>query len=138
MQAVALGTVAWIVWHETKRETAFAEATKYLWRLGWHDVLHQPRWLALLIGCALLYVLGSLLIAMRFAPRHAEAVLAVVLAFLVAVALAGCIAIAIGLVALLVHALGLDDALSSLNFDFSPGRRRRKTDDPNEASTPPA
>jgi hypothetical protein len=144
LQAVALGTVAWVVWHETKRETALNEATKYLWRLGWHDALHQPRWVALLIGCLLLYVLGSLLIAMRFAPRHAEAMLAVVLGFLVAVVAIGCVVIVVGLIALLLHAIGLDDAVSGLDFadvdptGFFARRRKRKADTASEGSTPPA
>jgi len=129
LQAAALGIAAWAVWHETKRETAAAEATKYLWRLGWHDALHHMPWLALMIACLLLYVVGALLFAMRFAPHHAGRVLAILITLLVGLAVLGAIVIVFALVAAALSALGLDapeDFFAGLNWWPDWGNRRSR------------
>lgn len=108
VQAVALGAAGWAVWHETRRETAAAEATKYLWRLGWHDALHHMPWVALMLGCLLLYIVGALLFAMRFAPHHAGRALGILIALLAGLAVFGVVMLFVAAIAAGLSAIGVD------------------------------
>jgi hypothetical protein len=60
VEVLAVGTIATIVWHDTRREaTLLDEATKYARRLGWHDAVHDRRFLPLVIAAALVYLGGG-------------------------------------------------------------------------------
>ena len=132
LEALAVATIAWVVWKEVKREDALGEVGKYAWRLGWHDALHDRRYLPLMIAAVVVYVIGSVLIAMRFVRSRVGLLVGVPIAALASAAIVGCLVL---IVALIAATEG--EILSGIGGGDGGGGGRRKKPAPGDISAPP-
>ena len=120
LELLGVATVALIVWHEVRREaTLLDEATKYAWRLGWHDTLHDRRFLPLVVLAVCVYLAGAVLIAMRWVHSRVGLFVGVPVAALVSAAVLGALVL---IIALLIATDG--SIADGIDLDWGSARRR--------------
>jgi hypothetical protein len=124
LEFAALGVIAGVMAHESRREDALGEITKYSLRLAWHDVIHRRSLVLLMVACALVYMAGATLIAKPFVSTRWRLFLLVPVAALASLAVFGVAAL---LVWILVASEGkiLDGADFGWDLSGDRGRKRR-------------
>lgn len=120
VQAAGLGGVTAFLWAKLRHQDIGGHITAATFRLVWHGEVHTRTGLAVLITGAVIYAVGSVLLARPYVSRPATLFIAVPAAAIVGMVVLGVLAL---VVALLISSLG--DLLAP-DFDFGDRRKRAR------------
>lgn len=120
LQAVGAVGVAAYVWLKVRHQNIGGHITAATIRLAWHGEVHTRQGLAILAAGAVIYAVGSVLMARPYVSRPATLFVAVPVAAVAGVLVLGALAF---IVALLIAALENGDLP---DLDFGGDRRRAK------------
>ena len=120
--------IALAVAHDSRRESALGEVTKYSVRLAWQDALRRPSFGLVVLALVVLYGVGAVLVARPYCADRRTLLIAVPIAAVISLLVLGAAALLIYLVA------ALGDGDGCVGFDVFPDmpdgpRRRRPTPD---------
>jgi hypothetical protein len=120
LQAAGAGGVAAFLWLKVRHENLAGHITTVMVRLAWHAEVHTRQGLAVLIAGAVVYAVGSVVMARPYVSNPWTLLVAVPTAAVVGMALLGILAL---LVALIVF---LASTNADLNFGGGSGKSKRK------------
>jgi len=120
LQAVGAGGVAAYVWLKVRHQNIGGHVTAATIRLAWHGEVHTRQGLAVLAAGALIYAVGSVLMARPYVARPMTLFVAVPVAAVAGMLVLGVLAFIAVLLIVLADG-GLDFGL-----DFGGDRRRAK------------
>ena len=123
LQLVGIGMPLAYVLTKAKHESVAGLLTVATVRLAWHESLHAKAGIAVLAGGAILFALGSVLLARPYAKRKLTLLLAVPLAAVCGALVLGVAALIIALVVLLFW--NSDGDIPGFNSSGPPKKRRR-------------
>jgi hypothetical protein len=122
LQAVGAGGVAAYVWLKIRHQNVSGHVTATTIRLAWHGEVHTRQGLAVLAAGAVIYAVGSVLMARPYVSRPILLFVAIPVAAVAGLLVLGVLAF---IVALLIAGLENGD-LDLPGLDFGGGRRRTK------------
>jgi hypothetical protein len=126
LQVIGVGGVAAYVWLKVRDQNIGGHITAATIRLAWHGEVHTRQGLAVLVAGALIYAVGSVLLARPYVTRPLTLFVAVPVAAVAGMLVLGVLAF---IVALLIAALANGD-LFDFDLDFGGDRRRKRPRQP--------
>jgi hypothetical protein len=121
VQALGVGSVAVIMWHNIRNQSLGGHITAEMVRFAWHSQLHNRTGLIVLAAGAVIYAVGSVVMARPYVSRPATLFIAVPIA-----AVAGMLLL--GVLALVVAALFSAFANSGGGLPGGGAKRDRRND----------
>jgi hypothetical protein len=121
VQALGVGSVAAVMWRNIRNQSLGGHITAEMVRFAWHSELHNRAGLIVLAVGAVIYAVGSVVMARPYVSRPATLLIAVPIAAVVGMLLLGVLALAL---AALFSALANSDGVS-----FGDGGRRDRRKD---------
>jgi len=123
VQTLGLGSVAVVMWRNMRNQGLGGHITAELVKFAWHSELHTRAGLSVLAAGAVVYAVGSVVMARPYVARPATLFVAVPVAAVVGMLLIGVLAL---VVAGLISVLDRGDFLVSGGRDRPSAHRRRR------------
>jgi hypothetical protein len=95
VQALGVGSVAVVMWHNVRDQSLGGHITAEMVRFAWHSELHSHAGLIVLVAGAVIYAVGSVVMARPYLSRPAALFIAVPIAAVVGMLLLGVLALAV-------------------------------------------
>lgn len=123
VQALGVGSVAVVMWHNVRDQSLGGHITAEMVRFAWHSELHNRAGLIVLAAGAVIYAVGSVVMARPYVSRPATLFIAVPVAAVLGMLLLGVLALA---VAALFNAFAVTVGEGSVSGGGGQKRNRRK------------
>jgi hypothetical protein len=134
LQLAGLGGPAFYVWRKAKHQDVSGLITVATVKLAWHESLHAKAGIDILVGGAVAFAVGSVVLARPFAKHWATLLVAVPVAALCGALVLGVAAL---VVAVVVAAIFSDGDLGGMDFGGGGGRTKKPKADPQSEQAPP-
>lgn len=95
VQALGVGSVAVVMWHNIRDQSLGGHISAEMVRFAWHSELHNRAGLIVLAAGAVIYAIGSVVMARPYVSRPATLLIAVPLAAVAGMLLLGVLALAV-------------------------------------------